>query len=314
MKLAPAIEEFIRYKQALGNSYTTPARALKAFLRQTGDVDFDELSAHDVDAFLLGHGGRVTSAWFHRYSVLGCFFRFSTSRGYIQHRMLPSSVPEKPPRFVPYIYSTEDMRRLLGVPDSHYSPTCPLSPDTMRTLLLVLYGTGLRLGEAARLKHEDVDLRNATLTIRETKFGKSRLVPIGRDLVSILRLYRMRHRPRFGYERPPTVLTTKIGMMIGNDHADHQFQWLRKEAGVLRFDTARYQPRLHDFRHTFAVTRLVTWYREGKDVQRMLPLLSTYLGHCGIDETSVYLQMTRELLQEANRRFERYVFAEVDHA
>jgi len=206
------------------------------------------------------------------------------------------------------------MRRLLGVPDSHYSPTCPLSPDTMRTLLLVLYGTGLRLGEAARLKHEDVDFRRAMLTIRETKFGKSRLVPIGRDLVSILRLYRMRHRPRFGYERPPTVLTTKIGMMIGNDHADHQFQWLRKEAGVLRFDTARYQPRLHDFRHTFAVTRLVTWYREGKDVQRMLPLLSTYLGHCGIDETSVYLQMTRELLQEANSRFERYVFAEVDHA
>jgi integrase len=103
-------------------------------------------------------------------------------------------------------------------------------------------------------------------------------------------------------------------MMIGNDHADHQFQWLRKEAGVLRFDTSRYQPRLHDFRHTFAVTRLVTWYREGKDVQRMLPLLSTYLGHCGIDETSVYLKMTRELLQEANRRFERYVFAEVDHA
>ena len=62
------------------------------------------------------------------------------------------------------------------------------------------------------------------------------------------------------------------------------------------------------------MTRLVTWYREGKDVQRMLPLLSTYLGHCGIDETSVYLKMTRELLQEANRRFERYVFAEVDHA
>jgi integrase len=184
----------------------------------------------------------------------------------------------------------------------------------MRTLLLVLYGAGLRLGEAARLKHEDVDFRKSALTIRETKFGKSRLVPIGRDLVNILRLYRMRHRPRFGYERPPTVLATKIGMMIRNDHADHQFQWLRKEAGVLRFDTARYQPRLHDFRHTFAVTRLVTWYREGKDVQRMLPLLSTYLGHCGIDETSVYLQMTRELLQEANRCFERYVFAEVDHA
>ena len=72
----------------------------------------------------------------------------------------------------------------------------------MRTLLLVLYATGLRLGEAARLTHDDVDFRKAVLTIRETKFGKSRLVPIGRDLVNILRLYRMRHRPGFGYERP----------------------------------------------------------------------------------------------------------------
>src|SRR5271157_4941378 len=85
-------------------------------------------------------------------------------------------------------------------------PACPLSPDTMRTLIIVLYGTGLRLGEATRLKHEDVDFRKTALTIRETKFGKSRLVPIGKDLVSILRLYRMRHRPGFGYERPPTLL------------------------------------------------------------------------------------------------------------
>ena len=314
MKLAPAVEEFIQYKQALGSPYSTSSRVLRAFLRKTGNVEFDELTEQHAAAFLPGRGATVTSAWFHYYRVLGCFFRFASSRGYVQHRILPASIPDRPPRFIPYIYSTEDMRRLLGVPDSHYPPASPLSPDTMRTLVLVLYGTGLRLGEATRLKHEDVDFRRAALTIRETKFGKSRLVPIGKDLVSILRLYRMRHRPGFGYERPPTLLATKIGMMIGNDHAEHPFQWLRKEAGVLRFDTARYQPRLHDFRHTFAVTRLVTWYREGKDVQRMLPLLSTYLGHCGLSETSVYLQMTRELLREANRCFERYAFAEVPNA
>jgi integrase/recombinase XerD len=311
MKLAAAIEEFIRYKQALGNLYTGSANILGAFLRRTGNLELDTLTTQHGEAFLPVNGGPVTSNWFHRYQVLGSFFRFATSRGYIQQRVLPTALPDRPPRFVLYIYSTEDVRRLLAVPDSHYPPDCPLSPDTMRTFLLVLYGTGLRLGEATRLKHEDADFKNAALTIRETKFGKSRLVPIGRDLVSILKLHRIRHRPAVGYQRPPTVLATKIGMMIRNDHAGHQFQWLRKEAGVLRFDTARYQPRLHDFRHTFVVTRLLTWYREGKDVQRMLPLLSTYLGHCRVDETSVYLQMTRELLQEANRRFEHYVFAEV---
>lgn len=311
MKLGPAIEEFIQYKQALGSSYTGPARILRSFLRKTGDLELVALTTQHSDVFLPVLGGVVTSNWFHRYWALRSFFGFANSRGYMEHRILPSSMPDRAPGFVPYIYSNDDVRRLLAVPDSHYPPTCPLSPDTMRTLLLLLYGTGLRLGEATRLKHEDADFKNVALTIRETKFGKSRLVPIGRDVVSILKLYRMRHRPGVGYQRPPTVLATKIGMMIRNDHADHQFQWLRKEAGVLRFDSARYQPRLHDFRHTFAVTRLLTWYREGKDVQRMLPLLSTYLGHCRVDETSVYLQMTRELLQEANRCFERYAFAEV---
>jgi integrase/recombinase XerD len=126
----------------------------------------------------------------------------------------------------------------------------------------------LRLGEAARLKHEDVDFRKGTLTIRETKFGKSRLVPIGRDLVSIFRLYRMRHQPRFGYERPPTVLATKIGMMIGNSHADHQFQWLRKEAGVLRHTTA---------------THLL---RAGVD----LNTIRAWLGHVSLDTTNIYAE------------------------
>ena len=279
MKLAAAIEEFVQYKQALGNLYIGPSNVLKAFLRKTGNLELDDLTNQHSEAFLPVKGVIVTNAWFHRYYALGSFFRFATSRGYMQHRVLPTSMPDRPPRFVPYIYSTEDIRRLLGVPDSHYSPACPLSPDTMRTLILLLYGTGLRLSEAIRLTHADADFRNAALTIRETKFDKSRLVPIGKDLVSILRLYRKRHRPGVGYQRPPMVLATKIGMIIRLDHADHQFQWLRKEAGILRFDNARYQPRLHDFRHTFAVTRLLTWYREGKDVQRMLPLLSTYLGH-----------------------------------
>ena len=311
MKLASAIEDFIQYKRALGNLYITSASILKAFLRKTGNLELDALTSGHCEAFLPVKSGMVTSSWFQKYENLDRFFRYATDRGYIQHRVLPTSMPDRPPCLVPYIYSIDDIRRLLGVPDSHYPRTCPLSPDTMRTFILVLYGTGLRLGEVSRLTHSDADLKSGTLLIRETKFGKSRLVPIGKDLASILRLYRMRHRPGVGYQRPPTLLATKIGMMIQDYHADHEFEWLRREAGVLRFDSARYQPRLHDFRHTFAVTRLLTWYREGKDVQRMLPLLSTYLGHCGVEETSVYLQMTTELLQEANRCFERYAFAEV---
>ena len=101
----------------------------------------------------------------------------------MRHRILPDLLPEKPPAFVPYIYSLGDMRNLLGVPDSHYSPLCPLVPYTMRVFRVRLYGTGLRLGEAIKLNIQDVDLDTAIITVRDTKFFKSRLVPIGGDLL-----------------------------------------------------------------------------------------------------------------------------------
>jgi len=153
MKLSVAIGEFIQYKQALGNLYTGPANVLKAFFRKTGNLELTELTIQHGEAFLPVKGAAVTNAWFHRYYVLASFFRFAASRGYMQQRVLPKSMPDRPPRFVPYIYSQEDIPLLLAVPDSHYSKACPLSPDTMRTLILLLFGSGLRLAEACRLTH-----------------------------------------------------------------------------------------------------------------------------------------------------------------
>ena len=89
---------------------------------------------------------------------------------------------------------------------------------------------------------------------------------------------------------------------------EHVFKRIRKQAGVGRTDGARYQPRLHDLRHTFAVHRLTEWYREGADVQKLLPQLSVYLGHAYLAATSVYLSMTPELLHEAGERFEHYAW------
>jgi len=186
MRLSCAVEDFIQYKRALGNLYISSANTLKAFLRKTGDLELDALTSAHCEAFLPVKSGGVTNHWFHKYGTLDRFFRYATELGYMQHRVLPTSMPDRPPLFVPYIYSTGDIRRLLAVPDSHYPRTSPLVPDTMRTFILVLYGTGLRLGELSRLTHADADLKNGTLLIRETKFGKSRLVPIGKDLVSIL--------------------------------------------------------------------------------------------------------------------------------
>ncbi|HET9644204.1 MAG TPA: tyrosine-type recombinase/integrase, partial [Burkholderiaceae bacterium] len=111
----------------------------------------------------------------------------------------------------------------------------------------------------------------------------------------------------------PFLLTAR-GKRISRAGAEKAFKQMRAQAVVYRDEGARYQPRLHDMRHTAAVTRLVRWYRDGADVQRLLPQLATYLGHVHITGTQHYLSMTPELLQQASVRFEQFVFGEADHA
>jgi site-specific recombinase XerD len=181
-----------------------------------------------------------------------------------------------------------------------------MEPYTARVLLLMLYGTGLRISEALRLQHQDVELIEAVLTIRDTKFFKSRLVPVGPELAAVLRTYFRRKLGSTACAPEFPFLATYDGRPVTRQTAELTFKRVREEAAVSRNDGATFQPRLHDFRHTFAVTRLIRWYREGKNVQRLLPHLSTYLGHVRIQETTRYLTMTAELLEEASSRFEQY--------
>jgi site-specific recombinase XerD len=180
-----------------------------------------------------------------------------------------------------------------------------MSGATFRTLLLFLYGTGMRLGEALRLRLMDVDLSVGLITIRDTKFYKSRLVPLGRDVRKLLQQYLEMPARQNQHYRP--LFQTKSCNPIRLQVVEKCFVRLRRIAGIARHDESSYQPRLHDLRHSFAVHRVTAWYRQNKDVQRWLPALSTYLGHVDLSATQRYLTMTPELLEQANRRFEHYV-------
>jgi site-specific recombinase XerD len=182
-----------------------------------------------------------------------------------------------------------------------------MEPETVRVLLLLLYATGLRLGEAVALNQTDVDLHQSLLTVVRSKFFKTRLVPFSPQLGQVLQRY-LRRPKAGGWTADPAMplFTTRRGARIISDTLDESFRRICQQAGVRRNDGARYQPRLHDLRHTFTVHRLTSWYREGKDVQRLLPQLSVYLGHVRLAATQVYLTLTPELLHEANQRFERY--------
>ncbi len=182
-----------------------------------------------------------------------------------------------------------------------------VEPETLRTLILLLYGAGLRAGEALRLRPCDVDLQDRVLSLWTTKFFKSRLIPIGARLAAVLARYAQeRNHPRPPGGNHSRFFTTRTGMAVPLGRLEAGFVRLRERAGIQRPRTDRWQPRLHDLRATFAVHRLVGWYREGVDLQTRLPLLATYLGHLNLSGTQVYLTMTHELLAEASRRFERY--------
>jgi len=190
-----------------------------------------------------------------------------------------------------------------------------MEQPTVRAILLLLYGAGLRSSEALNLTITDVDLANALITIRDTKFFKSRLVPISRSLTRALNDYtRWRTRTHPATDGNSRFFVDRHGAAVSMNRLEKEFGRLRKHAGLRRSGGGRFHPRLHDLRHTFAVNRLTAWYRQGADVQRLVHHLSVYLGHVSLASTQVYLTMTTELLQEASRRFERYARKEDSHA
>jgi site-specific recombinase XerD len=312
MILSQAVEQYILHKRSLGMGFRSEAVRLRAFVQAIGDCDMHCVEPASVLRFLEGNGP-LTTFWFSKYHTLKAFYRYALARDYCANCPLPPSVPQKPDPFQPYIYTNQDIERLIDAADSRHRYRWLLEPHTVRTLLLLLYGTGLRISEALRLTLDDFDIDTGVLTIRETKFFKSRFVPVGTDLRGVLCNYIERQWPQRSRSESTPLLGTQKGAPITRQTAELVFKRLREQAGVSRSNDASFQPRLHDFRHTFAVVRLVTWYREGKNVQRLLPHLSIYLGHGVLRDTQRYLSMTTELLQQASLCFERYARPEAPH-
>lgn len=313
MKLARVVHDYVALKQSMGSRFRTEAAILKAFCTALGDIAITDVESQQVERYLDGTGP-VTRYWHRKYDALSGFYRFALGRGYVMHSPLPTTVPKRPQPFRPYIFPKEELRRLFKAAGEFETPRTALQGSTLHPLLLLLYGAGLRIGEALALTLADVDLIARVLTIRQSKFYKTRLVPIGPRLTAVLTAYADdRHRQDHSNDPASPFFVTRTGDTVTRGMAERAFVNLRNIASISRQDGARYQPRLHDLRHAMAVHRLVDWYREGADVQRLLPQLATYLGHVDVAATQRYLTMTPELLRQACRRFEGYAKPEVCH-
>ena len=308
MILREAIERYVLWRQAHGAKFTTGASLLRRFLDHAdGDAACDAVTTVQVLAYLAEVP--PTRHRVNRYYALAGFWRHAISRGHAARSPVPDEAPRSPVRAPPYIYSRDELARLFdrATVEASRRGAVQLDAMTFRTLLLVLYGAGLRFGEATRITLADVDLANAVLTIRATKFYKSRLVPIGPQLAAVLNTHvSKRRRAGLADGREALLLANQDETRLASSTVQAAFDALRRLAGIQRAAGGRTIPRLHDLRHSFAVHRLTNWYRQGADVQRLLPVLSTYLGHADLEGTKFYLSMTPELLEQASLRFARY--------
>jgi integrase/recombinase XerD len=204
----------------------------------------------------------------------------------------------------PHIYTPADVRHMLDIARSYPSPRAPLRPLSIYTMLLLAYCAGLRRSEVARLDLGDVDLPRGTITIRLTKFYKTRILPLPDSVMAELQAY-IDARRRAGASQDP-----RSGLFWHEQrsarYTKQAVSWLLvdviRRAG-LKPPQGRTGPRLHDLRHSMVVNRILEWYRTGINPQDRLPFLATYLGHRDINSTLVYITVTQDLLHLANERF-----------
>lgn len=240
---------------------------------------------------------------------LGCVRSFARYRVATDSRTeIPAAglLPHRSTRARPYLYTDEEVDGLLAaalrLPTTWHST--PLRPWVFHCLLGLLAVTGLRYSEALSLHVADLDVDHAVLTIRGAKLGKTRLVPLHASTVQVLMDY-LRRREAFSCrDASPFLLVNCRGKKLDQAQVHRTFYELSRAIG-LRGEKARHGPRLHDFRHRFAVRVLTQWYRAGEDPQRRLPVLSAYLGHVRVADTYWYLSAWPELMTLAMSRLEQ---------
>ena len=307
--LATSIAGFLAYKRALGRRFDAEEatlRLLDRFLVEQDVHALSQISSELIDAFLKSRPRSRPRSYNHLLGTVRRLFDWLALQGVL----LPSPVRATPKRNtdprIPFIFDKETAGRLLCVAGSlKANPNAPLRGATYRTIFALLYGLGLRVGEVSRLYGEDIDWQRDLLVIRETKFYKSRLVPFGPCIGALLRDYFQARHHGLSIAADTPVFTFAINRSINPMTISLVFHAIVPRLG-LKVPRGVSSPRLHDLRHSFAVGTLLRWYRAGIDPQSRLLQLSTFLGHVGPETTPIYLTITDQLLQEANRRFEHF--------
>ncbi len=297
--LSRSVEEYLALRRALGFKLRHETWFLPDFV-----------------AFLAAHGSPVVTTelavrwaqqppgtsqrwWARRLGAVRCFARHHRAFDPRTEVPPPDLIRYREQRRTPHIYTCDEIAALMR---EAQSLSGRMRSETYATLIGLLAATGMRVGEAIALDDADVDWARSLLTVRHTKFQKSRLVPVHASTLAALRAYVARRDQLLPRRRSLSLFVSGVGARVHHQNFNRVFIRLVQLTGAGR---GRSRPRIHDLRHTFAVKALRDWYRSGLDAERRLPSLSTYLGHVSPTSTYWYLTATPELLALAGKRLER---------
>jgi integrase len=303
--LHDALSDYLATRRALGTQLMWPESSLRKFVDFVEAEGSEFLTTELAIRWTFQSVGVQRATHARRLAIVRAFavwLQATDARTQVPPQGL---LPARYRRPVPHIYSDGEIADLMAAAGRLHSAS-GLRGATFKTLIGLLAATGLRPGEALKLAVSDVDLVSGILAVRESKFRKSRFVPLERSACAALVTYstfRDTVRPR---RETPTFLVTARGSRLEGSAVRRTFASLCQTVGLRprRHRRAGRGPRLQDIRHTFATRRLIGWYRTGLDVDRFMPRLATYLGHVSTVETYWYIQAVPELLCLATERLE----------
>jgi site-specific recombinase XerD len=303
--LRSALEDYLALRRSLGFRLRLAGRLLQGFVEFADNQGAEFITCELALQWATAPSDVQPAQWANR---LGMVRRFA------QYHLATEPRTEVPPadllpyryrRQAPYIYRDAEVRRLMQAAAALPSAR-GLRAATYTTLLGLYASTGLRTNEALWLDRDDVDLAQGILHVSESKFGKSRCIPVHDSTQHALARYAAQRDRVCPHPNTPGFFVSEGGTRLSEWSLRYTFIKLSRQIGLRAAMDAR-GPRIHDFRHRFAVNTLRDWYRTGVDVERHLPRLSTYLGHVHVTDTYWYLTATPELMQLANRQLERTI-------
>ena len=304
--LAGAIAELVAEKRALGHKYVSEERALARFHAFCASEfpGLETVTRASVEAWIAAARGRAVkpATVISLIAPIRELARWSHRRG-VDAYVLPAGVLEKPARYVPHIYTDQELAALFAQTDRcHYCSEVPFRHLVMPVLFRTIYACGLRCSEARLLHVADVDVESGVLQIRDAKGGKDRQVPVSEPLRERLADYHAKLAGQPGWEWFFPGATPGLPLTLNNvNHNFRRFLWQAQ----IPHGGRGHGPRVHDLRHTAAVNNLRAWFARGENVDALLPVLQTYLGHSSIGDTAYYLRLTAESYPDITARVQQ---------